>query len=292
MDKLKQYIQDNREKLDADSPMEGFWDTIGNQLAQGDNDHLKDHISSNISDLDIETPAIAAWDRIEDVLSRKPARVVTIKKTWLYAAACCLVILGLGIVFYVNKPGQDIVKVPVMPINTGIKPVARDTIKKDMAITPPVKKQAIEETFDTVKKDIATLSSPNGTKLSKRTRPRNESSQVVKDKSSQLPAEVLQIQTGYNDLIAGQVSYIQHLPIYGENVRYFESFVYDFKRLDMQEKELRRTIMQKGLQENSLDELGMIYQEKLMILKRLQTEINKTSRSRNETDTIPRYIRL
>jgi hypothetical protein len=291
MDKLKQYIQDNREKLDADSPMEGFWDTIGNQLAQGDNDQLKDHISSNISDLDIETPAIAAWDRIEDVLSRKPARVVVIKKTWLYAAACCLVLIGLGIVFYVNKPGKDLVRGPVLP-DKNDKPVADDTIKKAMAITPPGKTRANDETIDTIKRNIATLSSPNRTTVPKRTRPRNESSQVVKDRPSQLPAEVVQIQTGYNDLIAGQVSYIQHLPIYGENIRYFESFVYDFKRLDLQEKELRKTIMQNGLQENGLDELAMIYQEKLMILKRLQTEINKTSRSRNETDTIPGYIRL
>jgi hypothetical protein len=291
MDKLKQYIQDNLNQLDADSPMEGFWDTIGNQLVLGDNDPLKAHINRNLPELDIETPAVASWSPIEDVLSRKTQpKVVSIKRSWLYAAACCLVLMWLGIVLYLNKTSQDLVLGPVTPIKND-KPVVGDTIKA-IAITPPGKKPAKDETIDTLQKDVATLSSPNGTKLSKRTQQRKESSQVVKDRPSQLPPEVMQIQTGYNDLIAGQVSYIQRLPIYGENVRYFESFVYDFKRLDLQEKVLRRTIMQKGLQENGLDELAMIYQEKLMILKRLQTEINKTSRSRNETDTIPGYIRL
>lgn len=292
MDKLKQYIQENLEKLDADSPKEGLWDTISNHLAPENNDLLKDHISRYSPDLDIETPSVAAWDRIEDALSRKPARVVSIRKTWLYAAACCLVLMGIGIAFYVNKNDQDLVQRPGMPINTGNKPATGDTQKRDIAATPQDKKRANEESIDTITKDIATLSSPKGATLSKRIQKRNDLRQAVKTKSNQLPAEVLQIQTGYNDLIAGQVSYIQHLPIYGENVRYFESFVNDFKRLDIQEKELRRTIAQKGLQENGLDELAMIYQEKLMILRRLQTEINKTSRSRNETDTIPAFIRL
>jgi hypothetical protein len=51
--------------------------------------------------------------------------------------------------------------------------------------------------------------------------------------------------------------------------------------------------MQEGLQENSLDELALIYQQKLTILKMLQREIDKAdNREWNVTDTIPKYIKL
>jgi hypothetical protein len=108
-----------------------------------------------------------------------------------------------------------------------------------------------------------------------------------------LPLEVLQIQKDYDQLIAGQIAYTKSLAVYGETPSYFQEFMNDFKRLENQEKELGKTIAKNGLQENSIDDLAMIYQQKLTVLKKLQNEINKTSKcNKNLTDTIPAYISL
>ena len=116
---------------------------------------------------------------------------------------------------------------------------------------------------------------------------------VKKQKSESLPPELAQIQKDYDQLIAGQIAYTKSLAVYGESASYFEEFKNDFKILDKKEKELRKSVAQNGLQENSIDDLAMIYQQKLTVLKKLQNEINKTSnRNKNLTDTIPTYISL
>jgi hypothetical protein len=111
--------------------------------------------------------------------------------------------------------------------------------------------------------------------------------------NKKLPLIVIETQAEYDNLIAGQVSLIQSTPMYGESAGDFAGFIDDFKRLDKQEKKLRSAIMQKGMEENTLDELGMIYQKKLTVLKMLQREISKTGTiARSETDTIPVFIKL
>ena len=114
-----------------------------------------------------------------------------------------------------------------------------------------------------------------------------------KQKNSLLPPGVRQIEKDYNELITAQLKYTKSLAIYGESAGYFEQFKNDFKTLERKEKELRTSIIRNGLQENSITELAMIYQEKLTVLKKLQNEINKTStRNKNVTDTIAAYINL
>ena len=114
-----------------------------------------------------------------------------------------------------------------------------------------------------------------------------------KQQRKPLPPEVLQVEKDYDELIAEQIKYTKSLALYGENVDYFQKFKNDFKTLENQEKELRKSIAQSGLKENSIDDLAMIYQQKLTVLKKLQNEINKTSNcNKNLTDTIPAYISL
>lgn len=97
----------------------------------------------------------------------------------------------------------------------------------------------------------------------------------------------------YDAIIESQLKYTRSLAIYGESSAYFAQFKNDFIMLEEQEKALRKDIAKNGLQETSIDELAMIYQQKLTVLKKLQNEINKTSsRNKNITDTIPVYINL
>jgi len=83
------------------------------------------------------------------------------------------------------------------------------------------------------------------------------------------------------------------MPLYGESAGDFAGFIDDFKRLDNQEKQLRSAVLQKGMEDNTLDELGMIYQKKLTVLKMLQREIQRTGNTTiSENDSIPVFIKL
>jgi hypothetical protein len=281
MDKLKQHIQNNLNGLEIDNPASETWDSIRKELtgAGDEEDMLKAHIQQHAIELEIESPGMPAWDKIEKkIADSEPAKRTNIKRIFSYAAAACvLALIGLVIQQYIDKPVEQdhttgIVKLPAQNENPVSKKESSDATTKIIANVPvSVKSPVVTAARTAVKSSKARKKAEKG----------------------RLPAEILQIQADYNNLIASQVNYIQTMAIYGENTGYFEGFVTDFKELDKQEKELRKIIMQEGLQENSITELAMIYQQKLMVLKKLQTEIDKTSnRSKQLTDTIPGYIKL
>jgi hypothetical protein len=275
MDKLKQHIQNNFDNLDIDSPSENTWNAVYNQLVGFNSDNqLKDHIGQHADELEIESPDPDTWKRIEKLrVNTRPARV-NIDRAWLYAAACLLILMGLVIVFNINRtPGV---------INDNAN---GDLVKSLPRVTRQIPNEDPKIAVTADRPIVKTRQAPAVRVV--------ENKKASRRQSAKLPQEIVQIQSGYGSLIASQVKQIQSMPVYGEAALYFESFVVDFKKLDQQEKQLRKTVMQEGLQENSLDELALIYQQKLTILKMLQREIDKAdNREWNVTDTIPKYIKL
>lgn len=179
---------------------------------------------------------------------------------------------------YINSvpSKQDIVIAP-KPMKTKVIPIdsTNQEPKNEVVATPSVPDSA---PIHIIKKENQAIASTK---------------RVKKQKEASLPPEVLQIEKDYDQLIARQITYTKSLAVYGESANYFQEFMNDFKTLEKQEKELRKSIAQNGLQENNIDELATIYQQKLTVLKKLQNEINKTSnRNKNLTDTIPAYINL
>jgi hypothetical protein len=289
MDNLKQHIQNNLNELNIDQPLSELWTRISSKLGQqAEGDILKNHIRQHAHEFEIETPGEPVWDTIgKKITSVKPGKTIKIQRWFSYAAAACiLVFIGWQISMYLGKSTNQpvapvIVKQPALKNSEKTDRITGDTINKELAMERPVHKSAPEES-----KNESRIAAKPVLTVKKRTA-------VKTVKKVKLPSEVLQIQTGYDNLIASQVSYIQSMAIYGENPGYFEGFVNDFKLLDNQEKQLRKSIALEGLQENSINELAMIYQQKLMVLKKLQTEIDKTStRGRKSTDSLPAYIKL
>jgi hypothetical protein len=379
MDELKKHIRDNLEKMDIEEPASDSWDALNRKLSESvSGDPLKNHLERHADEWEIDEPDSKAWQQIEkEIKGHAPASAIPLKRIWLYAAACLVVIVGLGIIFYINrmagdKAGTDLTTVlkdaeidspytPVpasnKPATAGTKPERRDppTVtegpasatgplplnspepskqrspyqpheandrRKDESTTvTPARKATNAKLLTTAgtnpeRRDRSTIteyranvtdplplnrSEPSKQRSLYQPREANErrkdestaATPARKTTTAQLPSAVVDVQTGYDDLITTQVRHIQSLPLYGENVHYFESFVMDFRRLDHQEKQLQKSIAQQGLVGNSIDELSMIYHQKLMILKKLQAEISKTSnQGRNALDTIPAFIRL
>jgi hypothetical protein len=277
MDKLKMRIQEKSHEMDIDQPSVSAWENLKSQLRSTEFDTFKNHIAANSEELDIEMPQPHTWEKIGQAISRKPGRIYTIRKRLIYlSAACIIVVIGLGITRNINKGALEQEPVITAESPKEVIPVI-DSIsetKNEVATAARVTKPARKPTIRKERKMVAAKATP-------------------KQPDQSLPPEVLQMQKDYEGLIARQINYTKHLAVYGESVDYFQRFMNDFKLLDKQEKELRLLIAQNGMQENSIEDLGMIYQQKLTVLKKLQNEINKTSsRNRNLTDTIPAYISL
>lgn len=278
MDKLKMRIQGKSHDMDIDQPSASAWENIKSKLGNSENDSLKNHIAANSGELDIEIPEPYTWEQISQAISKKPARVHTIRKRMIYSSAACIIVVAcLGIIRNLNsvviKQEPIIAAKPMENKVPAIDSINKET-KNDVAIATTAKRLAPVRVIKKENKLAAAKS-------------------LQKPPDQLLPPELLKMQKDYEELIAGQINYTNHLAVYGESVDYFQRFMNDFKLLDKQEKELRLLIAQNGMQETSIEDLGMIYQQKLTVLKKLQNEINKTSsRNKNVTDTIPAYINL
>ena len=293
MDKLKQHIQNNLPELDIDQPKQDLWNALSSEINRAEvPDPLKEHIEQYTEELDFETPGENSWSKIKSgISSRKPVRQISYKKLVYYVAAACLVIF-IVVSTLIHKTitptarnSGDIVKTPFQTELTIPNLLPVDTMKA-MAQAP----SEVQEDKDQVKQQIKELAQINKKDYNTGVK-RNIPVQQVVNKA--IPQEIIEAQAEYDNLIAGQVSQIQSMPLYGESVGDFAGFIDDFKRLDQQEKKLRSAVLKKGMEQNTLDELAMIYQKKLTVLKMLQREIGRAdSRSVSETDTIPAFIKL
>jgi hypothetical protein len=280
MDKLKNKIHEQIDQLNVDEPNVTTWADIKKNLpAPETDDLLKNYIAENKNELNIEVPDAQSWERINRVITvERKQHVLTIKKGMLYlSAACIIVIVSVGMLQHMkaDKTNQnhEVVQGNALKHSQSGDTTNFEISKKDLTLQQP-----LPDTPKTIKGNGVAITTPRSGK---------------KQKKKSLPPEVLQIQSDYGELISGQLKYTKSLAIYGESAGYFEQFKNDFKILEKQEKELRMSIVQNGLQENSIIDLAMIYQLKLTVLKKLQNEINKTSsRNKNLSDTVPVYIQL
>lgn len=280
MDKLKSKIQEHIDQLNVDEPNAATWACIKNNLSETDEkDLLKKYVTENKDKLNIEAPDVKSWERISKAIAiGRQQYVPRIKKGMLYlSAACIIVIISLGVLRYISQRNNEH-DIPYKQSITNNYPANdttnAETTKKEASITPSLAGKPLGQTSDEKNTVIA-------------------STAVKKQKTKLLPPMIVQIERDYDKLITGQIKYTKSLAIYGESAGYFQQFMNDFKALEKQEKELRTSIAENGLQENSIDDLITINQLKLTILKKLQMEINKTSnRNKNVTDTVPTYLSL
>ena len=293
MDKLKQHIQNNLPELDIDQPKQDLWNALSSEINRAEvPDPLKEHIEQYTEELDFETPGEHSWSKIKSgISSRKPVRQISYKKLVYYVAAACLVIfIVVSTLIHKNitpttRNSGGIVKTPFQTELTIPDLLPVDTMKA-MAQAP----SEVQEDKDQVKQEKKELAQIDKKDVNKGVKINIPVQQVV---NKAIPQEIIEAQAEYDNLIAGQVSQIQSMPLYGESVGDFAGFIDDFKRLDQQEKKLRSAVLKKGMEQNTLDELAMIYQKKLTVLKMLQREIGRAdSRSVSETDTIPAFIKL
>jgi len=171
-----------------------------------------------------------------------------------YAVAACVIALagaGSWLIIKNNKAPSDTAKQ-----NSGA--IKRDSGKEKIENTPRTE----EKTPD---KDLA-----RNTAKAKQARHKARS-----PKPAELPDEIDIIDKSYSSLIDYQLRKLRATPLYAENGSYFSFYIEQFKQTDQDEQQVRNDIKTYGLTNEFLEQLINVYQQKLNVLKNLQTEVNK-----------------
>lgn len=207
-------------------------------------DKLKEYLLRHQADLDVDSPASDAWEHI----SRFPAK--SRFSTWVvrYAVAACLIALagvGLWLVTKTNKTPAP------------AKEVTGNTIRKE--------ENTIRKEEKTPVKDIARTTS----------KPKQARRKARSQKPAELSDETAAIDKSYSSLIDYQLRKLRATPLYAENGSYFSFYTEQFRQMDQDEQAVKKDIKTYGLTDELLEQLINVYQQKLDVLKNLQTEINK-----------------
>ncbi|WP_315818718.1 hypothetical protein [Paraflavitalea speifideaquila] len=104
------------------------------------------------------------------------------------------------------------------------------------------------------------------------------------------------IEDNYTTIINYQVKKLENTPIYTESPGYFHVFKKQWLDLEGEEKKVKQDVRLYGLNDNVVDKLIQLYQQKLWLLKELQSEINKmNTRAKHYPDiqrTNPAFLKL
>ena len=223
-------------------------------------DEVKKFLRERRDELDVEPfPADHVWQYIEkSTRAPKAAPIVRLSVKWMAAAAVVLMMAGIGYI-YTKQPSPA-------KVVAGI-PVIKETHKID---SPHLEAKSTEGTVtkETENKTEAIAPVPVRSASEKKVR---------KTKAADLPAKapVEVMEENYAGVINYQLNRVNRMPIYGENAHYFHSFKKQWQQFQKDEQNLMQDIQQAGINDNMVDRLITLYQQKLLLLKQLQTEINK-----------------
>ena len=225
-------------------------------------DKLKEYLLRHKADLDVDSPASDTWDHIGPNILDEPDHAGFATKsrfsTWVvrYAVAACVIALagaGFWLVIKNNKAPADTAK-----NNSGI-------LKRE----PPPGKEKIENTFRKEEK------TPGKDIVRNTSKPKQTRHKARSQKPAELPDAIDIIDKSYSGLIDYQLRKLRATPLYAENAGYFSFYVEQFKQMDRDEQAVRNDIKTYGLTNEILEQLINVYQQKLNVLKNLQTEVNK-----------------
>jgi hypothetical protein len=249
-------------------------------------DEFKKYLFDHRDELDTEKPPQPqVWKHIqrETQVVKKPVIPMMVK--WM-AAAAILVAVSI-LVYQLQRPAKP--DAPQLANADTKKPVTspESTGRTDSSTGIP-STTAIEEPIVAV---------PDNKKIAERTAAtrrlaKKERSIPIAQPKSHLEA----VEDNYASIINYQLQKLEKTPIYTESPGYFHVFKKQWLDLERDEKKVKQDVRQYGMNNNIVDKLIQLYQQKLWLLKELQSEINKMNvRAKQHPDiqrTNPAYLKL
>jgi cytoskeletal protein RodZ len=243
-------------------------------------DELKKYLQKHAEELDLDEPRLQVWQQIrQEVGSPKKANVVMLVTRWV-AAACILVLAGIGTWHMLSDQ-----KTNQVPLNT----VAKTEINPEKAtVTPPAQAQpeAVEKNSSPEKDPSAAIAKTTTVKHN-----RVISNQPVNRGDLSALADM---ENSFVQVINLQRARVSNTPMYAETPEYFNDFKIQIRQMEKDEKVIKSDIAKRGMTDELLDQLINLYQQKLNVLKQLQIEMNKTNnrfkQNRGPVDSTSTYF--
>ena len=236
-------------------------------------DELKKYLQQNARELDVDTPRKQVWENIEQATAgpKKPATILMFTR-WA-AAACVIVLAGIGVWHLIDQK-------PAAPAQVAqiVKPVTTPSQKEAAApaiAEAPGSEKAIAQTHSNTQRSNKPIYQ----------KPVNSAADI---------AALTNIETSFTQVINLQRARVSNIPMYAETPEYFNDFKIQIRQIEKDEKVIKSDIAKRGMNDELLDQLINLYQQKLNTLKQLQIEMNKTNnrfkQNRGPVDTTRTYF--
>lgn len=247
-------------------------------------DEFKKYLFDHRDELDTETeapPGPRVWEHIQRrAVHRKKIRIGTVLQ-WT-AAAVAVILFAAGILWWTrNDRGPQ-------------EFASKDTIQPQLI--PPShytdSVTAIPLQAGTVTDSTAVPGKQEAEAITSSTPAKRSHRRKVKEPVSPLQA----LENNYASIISYQLKRVERTPIYTENAGYFHAFKKQWLDLEMDEQKIKQDTKKYGLNDEIVDQLIQLYQQKLSVLKQLQTEIDKMNARSRQFPAIrnaePSYLKM
>ncbi|HEX8334387.1 MAG TPA: hypothetical protein VF622_17320 [Segetibacter sp.] len=262
-------------------------------------DEFKKYINQHRHQLDTDEPGDHLFDSIERRLNPSKPRVIPMFVKW--AVAACIILLA-GIAIYIFSSGglnksQDIAKTtPAGKIDSS----SSSEIKKPIENEDPIEE---EQSSKMLAQLPARKESVNQDKPYRAETILNSQKEVIAKKAPAQSTDPMlrafnDMDKSYATMVSLQLEKVKGTPIYAEDAGYFHVFKKEFQDLTNDEKMLKEETKKNGINDDIINRMINIYQEKISLLKQLQFEINKmNNRMKNTSPEVqkkqsPTYINL
>ncbi len=243
-------------------------------------DEFKKYIQINKAQLDSDEPSPLLWNNIEQKIKpvHKKVQIITMFR-WA-VAACVIALASVGSWYILNQPKTTTSNQTNL---TAKAPIVKKVIPSTTLTIKAIEPQVLTNNSNTQ----AVNSKINNTKKAKSSF--DNSGLLTSEKNT-----LENFESSFIQVINLQKARISTMPMYAESAEYFKDFNTQIKLMEKEEKNIKSTIAKQGINNDLLDQLINLYQQKLTVLKQLQLEMNKTNnrykQNRGPIDTARTYF--
>ena len=230
-------------------------------------DEFKKYLRENRHLLDVESPPRnEVWERIQQRGPVSKKMLMTPLARWI--AAACIVLLT-GAATYMLWPSKTDAELA----NTELK---TQNSKPETNNTPEIigRTDTPGSVTSPLPGEVVTASAGAKTKKSTDNVP-TKSQKVSRPALKKKKSAVDMLQENYASIINLQLKKLEATPIHVESPGYFHAFKKQWYDMEKDEKKIKDDIQVYGLNDAVLTQFIQLYQQKLLLLKQLQDEINK-----------------
>ena len=233
-------------------------------------DELKKYLQSQKDQLESDGPSEKVWEGIRDSIN-VPVKSMLLRN-WSIAASV-IVLAGIGILL-LNRSNQN------------TTPIVRSTIK-EIAPSNLADKDSKTKIVSVDKNEITKpLNFPAASPIT--------TIHTIQELNSRDESKLSSMEASFTQVINLQKARISTTPLYAESPIYFSEFNIQLHQMEKDEAQIKTYIKKNGMSDELLDQLINVYQQKLNMLKQLQTEMQKLNsrykQNRPAVDTLKTYF--